>query len=57
MKFYNMALYLETDDSSIGLGAGPLQVMDGMNFRHDETLDNAILHPIAFISRDIYSVE
>ena len=33
MKFYDAArpLYLENDASSIGLGAGLLQVRDGMN--------------------------
>ena len=45
MKFYNAArsLYLETDTSRIGIGAGLLLVRDGMNCRFDKIPDNAIL--------------
>ena len=45
MKFYDVArpLFLETDASGIGFGAGLLQVRDGMNCGHDEVPDNAIL--------------
>ena len=34
-----------------GLGAGLLQVRDGMNFGKDVVPDNAILGPIAFTSK------
>ena len=45
IKFYNVAgpLYLETDASSISLGARVLQVRDGMNFGNDKISDNSIL--------------
>ena len=45
MKFYGVArhLYLETDASGISLGAGLLQVRDGINCGHDEIPDNTIL--------------
>ena len=38
MKFYNASnpLYLESDASSIGLGARLLLVRAGMNCRHDK---------------------
>ena len=39
-------LYLENDALSVGLGAGQLQVRDGMNCGHDKVQDNATLHPI-----------
>ena len=42
MKFYDASrpLYLETDELGVGLRAGLLQVMDGMNCGHDEVPDN-----------------
>ena len=45
MKFNNVArpLYLETNASSIRLGAGLLQVRDDMNCRCDEIPDNTVL--------------
>ena len=59
MKFYDAdrLLYLETDISGIGLGAGLLQVMDGMNCRQEKIPDNAILQPIAFTSKTLSSAE
>ena len=44
-------LYLETDASGFRLGAGLLQVSDGMCFPKDEPLDNSMLWPIAFASK------
>ena len=45
MKFYNVlrTLYLEMETSGMGLGAGLLQVTEGMNSGHDEVPDNVIL--------------
>ena len=59
MKFYDVArsLYLETDTSGIGLGAGLLQVRDGMNSGHDKVPDNVILCPITFTSKTLSCVE
>ena len=58
MKVYNVArtLYLDTNASSISLGAGLLQVRDSMNFGHEEILDNAILQPTVFASQGLTSV-
>ena len=53
MKFYNArkSLYLPTDATGIGLGAGLLLVRYGMNCARNVTPDNLILRPIAFTSR------
>ena len=53
MKFYDMtnSLHVETDTSSNGLGAGLLQVRDGMNFMCDEIPDNVILHPLHILTK------
>ena len=42
MNFYNLKepIYLETDTSGVGQGAGLLQVRDGMQFPRDEVTDN-----------------
>ena len=44
-------LYLETDASGVGLGAGLLQVRCGMNCEHGEIADNTILCPVVFNSK------
>ena len=58
-EVYYMArpIYLETDSSGIGLGAGLLQAMDGMNWGIKEVMDNAILHLIAFATQNLSSTE
>ena len=59
MKFYNKRdpLYLETEASRVGLGAGLLWVTDGLNCPKDTTPDNTILQPIVFASNSLSSVE
>ena len=41
-KFYNASrtVYLETSVSGVGIGAGLVQVGEGMNFGYDEVPDN-----------------
>ena len=48
VNFYDEArlLCLETDALGIGLGAGLLQVRNGMNCRCDKVPGNATLHPL-----------
>ena len=45
MKFYNESkpLYLETDESGVGLGAALLQMRDGATCQKDIAPDNTIL--------------
>ena len=59
MKFYDVSklLYLEIDAFSIGPGAGLLQVRDSINCRQDKVLGNTALHPIAFESKSLSSME
>ena len=59
MKFYDevRSLNLETNASSISFGVGLLQVRHGMNCGCDETSDNEIPHPSAFINKNLSSVE
>ena len=59
MKFYDTSrpLYLETDASEVSLGAGLLQIRDGMNCGCDEVPDNATLHPNVFINKSLSSTE
>ena len=59
MRFYNALklLYLETDVSGISLGAGLLQVREGINCRHYEVPDNASPHTSAFASTRLSSAE
>ena len=49
--------YLKMDASDIDLGAGLLQDREGMNSGHDRIPDNATLHPTAFASKSLFSVE
>ena len=55
MKFYDdtKTLYLETDASSIGLGAALLQLRDNTGYQKDTAPDNTILCPIAFVSKSL----
>ena len=59
MKFYDETkpLYLETDASRIGLGAGLLQTRDDTACPEDIAPDNTILRPIAFASKCLTSAE
>ena len=59
MAFYNEKeqLYLETDVSGVGLGAGLLQVRDDMQFSRNEVPDNAVLWPVAFMTKGITSTK
>ena len=50
-------LYLETDASSISLGAGLLQVRDGMSCWQDKVLKNTALCPVSFARKSISSAE
>ena len=57
-KFYDASrlLHLETDTAGVSIGAGLLQVREGMNCGHDKLPDNATFHLIAFTSKSIFSV-
>ena len=59
MKFYDdtKSLYLETDVSGVGLGAGLLQTQDGTACQKDMVPDKTILHPIAFASKSLMDTE
>ena len=43
---------METDASRVGLGASLLQTRSGTSFPRDETPDNSILRPSAFVSKE-----
>ena len=45
------------DASGVSFEAGLLEVMQGMNFRHEEMLDNVTMCPTAFASKSLSSVE
>ena len=53
MKIYDEAkpLYTETDAPEAGLGAAILQTRSSTSCTRDESLENSILKPIAFMSR------
>ena len=55
MKLYNdtKPLYLETDESGVGLGAALLQLHDNMISQKDMVPENTILCPIAFASKSL----
>ena len=59
MKLYNdtKPLYLETDASEVGLGAALLQLCDNTSCHNDMTPGNTILHPIAFVSKNLIGAE
>ena len=59
MKFYDdtKLLYLETDASSIGLGATLLQLRDNTGYQKDTAPDNSILCPITFVSKILTGAE
>ena len=59
MKLYNTSkpLYLETDTAGISLGAGHLQVRDGMNCGWGKVLDNTALCPIASTSKSLSTAQ
>ena len=59
MKFYDdtKPLYLETDASSISLGAVLLKLRDNMNCPKDTAPDNTILCPMAFASKSLTGAE
>ena len=59
MKFYNDSkpLYLETDASGVSHGAAMLQLCDNMACQKGLAPNNIILHPIAFASKSLTSVE
>ena len=50
-------IYLEMDASGIGLGAGLLHMIEGMNCGHDEGPHNVTLHPFAFASKSLSTKE
>ena len=50
-------LNLERDTLHVGLGAGLLQMRDGMQFPRNEASDNAALCPITFASKSLPSAE
>ena len=49
--------YLETDAAGVGLGAGLLQVREGVNCGCYKAPDNVILCPTAFASKSLSSME
>ena len=59
MKFYDALkpLYLKKDVSGIDLGAGLLQVRQGMNCGHDEVPKNVTLHLTTFASKSLFSAD
>ena len=50
-------LYLDTNDSGVGLGAALLQTQEGATCHKDIVPDNNILHHIAFASKSLTGTE
>ena len=59
MEFYDETkpLYLETNTSGVGLGAGLLQTRSGTSCPRDMAPDNNILRPSVFASKSLSSTE
>ena len=59
MKLYDASksLYMEMGASGIGFGTRLLQMHEGMNCKHEEVPGNVALHPIAFASKSLSSME
>ena len=59
MKFYyeTKPLYIETYASGVGLRAALLQTRSSTSCPRDETADNNILRPIAFVNKSLSSME
>ena len=59
MKFYDETkpLFLEIDESGIGLGTTLLPTRDGTTCPKDTAPDNTILRPTAFASKNLTSAE
>ena len=53
MKYYDETrpLYLETDESRVGVMAGLLQNIDRRNFPWDKAPDKTMLRPVAFAAK------
>ena len=50
-------LYLKTNVSGVGLGAGLLQVLESLRFPQDEALDSTVLQSVAFARRSLTNKE
>ena len=57
MHVWNFMIYLQTHASGVRLGAGLLQLRDGMNCGNNEVSDKAPLHPIALTRKHLLSTE
>ena len=59
MRFYDETkpLYLETDASGVGLGAGLLQTRSSKSCCRDTAPYNSIFRPIAFVSKSLSNAE
>ena len=59
MEFYDekRKQYLETETSGEGLGAGLLQVREGIKCQKDTAPNNSIIRSIAFVSKSLSNAE
>ena len=57
MNSFNVSrsVYLETDPSGVGLGAGLLQVREGINYGYNKVQDNATPCPMLSLAK-VYQV-